>query len=95
MPSKNHRAGLYPALLKHWRLKRGMSQLDFALAADVSSRHVSFLETGRSSPSSEMVRRLAAVLDVPLRHVNAMLEAAGHEAHFGSSDPMEAMTSFA
>lgn len=72
------RIGLFPALLKHWRRQRGLSQLDLALAAGVSSRHVSFLETGRSSPSAPMILRLAATLDVPLRHVNVLLEAAGH-----------------
>lgn len=77
--------GLFPALLKHWRGQRGLSQLDLALAADVSPRHVSFLETGRSSPSREMVHRLGRTLDVPLRHINAMLLAAGHEAAFGES----------
>lgn len=85
MPSSEHRRGLFPALLKHWRGKRGLSQLDLALAADVSSRHVSFLETGRSSPSMEMVVRLGAALDVPLRHVNAMLVAAGHERVYDES----------
>jgi len=82
-----HRGGLFPALLKHWRGQRGMSQLDLALAADVSSRHVSFLETGRSAPSVEMVLRLAATLDVPLRHVNAMLTAAGHEPVYPEARP--------
>lgn len=67
---------MFPALLRHWRNQRGLSQLDLALAADVSSRHISFLETGRSSPSVEMVLRLASALDVPLRHTNAMLRAA-------------------
>ncbi len=52
------RGGLFPALLRHWRGRRGLSQLDLALAADVSSRHVSFLETGRSAPSADMVMRL-------------------------------------
>lgn len=69
--------GLFPALLKHWRRSRGMSQLDLAIAADVSSRHVSFLETGRAKPSEEMVLRLGAALGVPLRDRNAMLNAAG------------------
>lgn len=80
------RAGLFPALLKHWRRQRGLSQLDLALAADVSSRHVSFLETGRSSPGSEMVLRLAAALGVPLRHTDAMLRAAGHEPVYDAPD---------
>jgi transcriptional regulator with XRE-family HTH domain len=81
-----NRAGLFPALLKHWRRQRGLSQLDLALNADVSARHVSFLETGRSSPSPEMVLRLAATLGIPLRQVNAMLRAAGHEAVYDESD---------
>jgi transcriptional regulator with XRE-family HTH domain len=85
VPNVDHRAGLFPALLKHWRGQRGLSQLDLALAADVSSRHISFLETGRSSPSAAMVLRLATALGVPLRHVNAMLEAAGHEPAFEES----------
>lgn len=85
MPTLEHRAGLFPALLKHWRGQRGLSQLDLAVAADVSSRHISFLETGRSSPSAEMVRRLGTTLGVPLRHINAMLEAAGHEPVFAES----------
>lgn len=59
-----------------------MSQLDLALAADVSSRHVSFLETGRAQPSREMVLRLAANLNVPFREQNAMLRAAGFEDAF-------------
>jgi transcriptional regulator with XRE-family HTH domain len=85
MPNIDHRAGLFPALLKHWRGQRGLSQLDLSLAADVSSRHISFLETGRSIPSAEMVLRLATALGVPLRHVNAMLQAAGHEPVFEES----------
>lgn len=80
MQNVHHNAGLFPALLKHWRRQRGLSQLDLALLAGVSSRHVSFLETARSAPSSEMVLRLGAALNVPLRHVNEMLRAAGHEA---------------
>ena len=80
------RAGLFPALLKHWRRQRGLSQLDLALTADVSARHVSFLETGRSRPSAEMVLQLATSLGVPLRQVNAMLRAAGHDAIYDESD---------
>jgi transcriptional regulator with XRE-family HTH domain len=70
-------ARLFPALLRHWRTRRGLSQLDLALAADVSPRHVSFLETGRAQPSREMVLRLGATLGVPLRDQNEMLRAAG------------------
>lgn len=87
----DQRAGLFPALLKHWRGRRGMSQLDLALSADVSSRHVSFLETGRSSPSAEMVMRLATTLDVPLRHTNAMLRAAGHPPAYAEPRPGAAL----
>ena len=86
MPDRDHRAGLFPALLKHWRHQRGLSQLDLALAADVSARHVSFLETGRSTPSAEMVLLLAATLSVPLRQVNGMLRAAGHEPVYDEAD---------
>lgn len=82
MPDLDHGAGLVPALLKHWRGQRGLSQLDLAIAADVSARHVSFLETGRSRPSAEMVLRLCATLGVPLRHINTMLRAAGHDAAY-------------
>jgi transcriptional regulator with XRE-family HTH domain len=77
--------GLFPALLKHWRRQRGLSQLDLALASDVSARHISFLETGRSSPSPGMILRLTSALGVPLRHVNAMLQAAGHPPAFEES----------
>lgn len=86
MPDPDHRAGLFPALLKHWRRQRGLSQLDLALSADVSARHVSFLETGRSSPSADMVLRLATTLGVPLRQVNAMLRAAGHDPVYDESE---------
>lgn len=64
-------------LLRQWRGSCGMSQLDLALAAGVSSRHVSFIETGRAVPSRVMVLRLAETLDVPLRERNALLAAAG------------------
>jgi transcriptional regulator with XRE-family HTH domain len=73
---------LVPALLKHWRGCRGLSQLDLALSADVSSRHVSFLETGRAKPSREMVLRLGTTLDVPLREQNEMLRAANFAPEF-------------
>jgi transcriptional regulator with XRE-family HTH domain len=75
-------SGLFPALIKHWRGRRGLSQLDLALAADVSPRHVSFLETGRAQPSREMILRLAASLGVPLRDQNALLAAAGFPQAF-------------
>jgi transcriptional regulator with XRE-family HTH domain len=64
--------------LRHWRRHRRLSQLDLAQEADVSTRHLSFVETGRSVPSREMVLRLAERLDVPLRERNALLVAAGY-----------------
>lgn len=73
---------LFPALLRHWRTRRGHSQLDLALAADVSSRHLSFLETGRALPSREMVLRLSTTLNVPLRDQNDLLRAAGFPEEF-------------
>jgi transcriptional regulator with XRE-family HTH domain len=63
--------------LRWWRQRRGWSQLDLAGRADISQRHLSFLELGRSSPSRDMVIRLATALDVPLRQHNALLLAAG------------------
>lgn len=74
--------GLFAALLKYWRGRRGLSQLDLALAAGVSARHISFLETGRARPSEEMALLLAAVLDVPLRDQNRLLDAGGFAARF-------------
>jgi transcriptional regulator with XRE-family HTH domain len=63
--------------LRSWRQRRRMSQLDLACEADISTRHVSFLETGRSRPSRDMVLHLAERLDVPLRERNVLLVAAG------------------
>lgn len=63
--------------LRWWRERRGLSQLDLAGEAETSQRHVSFVESGRTRPSREMVLRLAAALDVPLRQQNALLLAAG------------------
>jgi transcriptional regulator with XRE-family HTH domain len=65
-------------LLRDWRQRRRMSQLDLACAADISTRHLSFVETGRSQPSREMLMRLSERLAVPLRERNAMLLAAGY-----------------
>jgi transcriptional regulator with XRE-family HTH domain len=73
---------LFCAQLRYWRNRRGISQLDLALAAGVSTRHVSFVESGRARPSEEMVLRLMAALDVPLRHQNALLRDAGYPSRF-------------
>jgi transcriptional regulator with XRE-family HTH domain len=67
----------FASRLRWWRQHRGLSQLDLAGRAEISQRHLSFLELGRASPSSEMVIRLASALDVPLRQHNALLLAAG------------------
>jgi transcriptional regulator with XRE-family HTH domain len=69
-------SGIGP-LLKHWRNARRLSQLSLAVESAVSVRHLSFIETGRASPSRAMVLRLSEVLDVPLRDRNALLVAAG------------------
>ncbi|GLZ37364.1 helix-turn-helix transcriptional regulator [Actinokineospora sp. NBRC 105648] len=66
------------ALLRQWREHRRLSQLDLSLQADVSTRHLSFVETGRSAPSRDMVLHLADSLDLPLRERNQMLLAAGY-----------------
>jgi transcriptional regulator with XRE-family HTH domain len=65
-------------LLRDWRQRRHLSQLDLASEAEVSTRHLSFVETGRSKPSRELVLHLAEHLDVPLRERNALLVAAGY-----------------
>ncbi len=64
--------------LRHWRQRRRLSQLELAHVADVSTRHLSYVETGRASPSRDMVLRLVDRLEVPLRERNALLEAAGY-----------------
>jgi len=69
-------------LLRDWRRRRRLSQLDLALEAGVSARHLSFVETGRSRPSPEMVLQLADRLEVPLRNRNQLLLAAGHAPLF-------------
>lgn len=68
----------FGALLRVWRQRRRRSQLDLALDAEVSQRHLSFVESGRATPSREVVVRLAEQLDVPLRERNALLLAAGY-----------------
>lgn len=73
---------LFAALLKYWRGRCGLSQLDLALAADVSARHLSYLETGRAKPSAAMLLRLLSTMGVPLRHQNEALAAAGLSPRF-------------
>src|SRR6201987_3207851 len=68
--------------LREWRQRRHLSQLDLAGDAEISARHLSFVETGRAAPSREMVLRLAERLDVPLRGRNVLLAAAGFAPAF-------------
>ena len=72
-------------LLRQWRTARRLSQLDLSLDADVSSRHLSYVETGRSQPSREMVLRLADALQIPLRERNALLLAAGYAPRYSET----------
>lgn len=72
----------FPTILKHWRGQKKLSQLDLALLADVSQRHVSWLETGRSQPSRDMVLRLSEAMEIPLRDRNQILNAAGFASMF-------------
>ena len=88
-PLMNHatptRATPFGDHLRHWRQRRRLSQLDLAADADVSTRHLSFVETGRANPSREMVLRLCARMDVPLRERNALLVAAGYAPMYRES----------
>lgn len=68
----------FAAALRYWRAKRGYSQLRLSTASGISQRHISFLESGRSQPSREMVVKLGIILDIPLRERNGMLLAAGY-----------------
>lgn len=72
--------------IRSWRQRRRLSQLDLALEAEISTRHLSFMETGRSLPSRDMVLRLAGCLEVPMRERNALLMAAGFAPMFSERD---------
>ena len=76
----------FPDLLKNWRSKRRLSQLELALNSGVSQRHVSFLESGRARPSREMILQLSETLGVPLRERNDLLVAAGFAPMFRSRE---------
>jgi transcriptional regulator with XRE-family HTH domain len=69
-------------VLRHWRKVRRFSQMELALAAEVSPRHLSFIETGRSQPGYDLILRLAEVLNLPLQHTNLMLVAAGYAPRY-------------
>lgn len=79
-------APAFGAMLRDWRRRRRLSQLDLALEAGVSARHVSFMETGRAAPSRTMVLRLAEVLEVPPREQNGLLVAAGYAPVYAERD---------
>ena len=72
-------------LLRRWREARHVSQLDLALEAQVSTRHISYLETGKAEPSKEMILTLANALDIPLRERNLLLLAAGYAPLYGET----------
>ncbi len=80
----------FGTVLKDWRALRRMSQLDLALEAEISARHLSFVETGRAQPSREMVMRLAACLHLPQGETNRLLQAAGYAAAYPTRDLTEA-----
>ena len=72
----------FKSVCRQWRQHRKLSQLDLALAAEVSQRHVSWLETGRSQPSRDMVIRLSDAMEIPLRERNVLLQSAGYSAGY-------------
>ena len=80
------RAAHVGSLLREWRAARRVSQLDLALEAGVSARHISYVETGKAQPSREMIARLADTLDMPLRERNALLIAAGYAPRYAETD---------
>src|SRR5215470_642820 len=75
--------GAFGRHLRHWRKARRLSQLALATEAGISTRHLSFLETGRAQPSREMVQLLAGMLDVPLSDRNTFLITAGYAPVYG------------
>ena len=79
-------ASAFGTVLRHWRARRRLSQLDLATEAGISTRHLSFIETGRAEPSREMVVLLGGVLDVPLRDRNQLLVAAGYAPIYRETD---------
>ncbi len=85
-PQTTASANGFGALLRQWRGARKLSQLELALSCNVSQRHLSFLESGRSRPSRAMVLQLAETLEVPLRERNALLQAAGYAGLFRQRD---------
>lgn len=77
-------------MIRRWRTHRGMSQMTLGFEADLSSRHISFVETGRSMPSRDALLDLADALDVPLRERNVLFEAAGYSRPYSEATLSEA-----
>ena len=73
--------------IRHWRKRRGLTQLELAVRAEVSQRHISFIESGRSRPGLEFINKVTDALEVPARERNALLVAAGMKATF-PEDPL-------
>src|SRR6186713_3296286 len=88
-PHERSQSNTVGQLLRDWRTARGISQLDLALHAGFSARHVSFIETGRAQPSRQALLVLAETLEVPLRERNRLLEAGGF-AHVYHQTPLAA-----
>ena len=80
IPKKSESAGDF---LRFWRKHSRMSQMDLALEVGISTKHLSFVETGRSKPSRNLVLKMSHSLKLPLRHRNAFLKAAGYASEFG------------
>ena len=80
MTRHDNTASSFGVRLKHWRKRRGLSQLELSCRAEVGQRHLSFIESGRSRPGESVVYRLAKALSLPLREQNALLSAAGFAA---------------
>lgn len=85
-PAPSSAASRVGDLLREWRAARRMSQLDLALEANVSSRHLSWVETGKSQPGRDLVEQLADALEMPLRERNTLLVAAGYAPKYRQTD---------
>jgi len=77
---RNISSGTFPTFLRNWRTRKNMSQLDLALTAGISQRHVSFLENGRSNPSRDSIASLGMALEMPAAEIDAMMGVAGYTA---------------
>jgi transcriptional regulator with XRE-family HTH domain len=85
-PASGVNGSAFGQLLNEWRGRRGFSQLGLALAAGTTQRHLSFIESGRTAPSRDMILRIAETMDIPLRQQNALLLAAGYAPVWGERD---------